>query len=53
MAQWVKDLVMSLQWLPWVMLRCGLDPWARNLHMTQGMAKKKERKLNKKGTLMF
>ena len=33
MAQWVKDLALSLQWLR-SLLGCGFDPWSRNFHRT-------------------
>ena len=33
-AQWIKDLEMSLQW-PRLLLRCGLGPWPRKVHMPQ------------------
>ena len=42
MAQWVKDLVLSLLWL-WLQLWCGLDPWPWNFLIAMGLAKKKER----------
>ena len=32
MAQWVKDLVLSLPWLM-SLLWCGFDPWPRNFCM--------------------
>ena len=35
MAQWVKDLALSLQWLG-SLLWCGFDPW----HMLQAWSKK-------------
>ena len=31
-AQWVKDLVWSLQWL-WLLLWQEFDPWPRNFHV--------------------
>ena len=39
MAQWVKDLVLSLQQLR-SLLWHGFDPWPRNFHMPGGEAKK-------------
>ena len=33
-AQWVKDLVLSLQW-PRVLLWLKFYPWPRNFHMPQ------------------
>ena len=35
MAQWVKDLLLSLLW-------CGFNPWPRNFHMPQAQSKKKK-----------
>ena len=32
MAQWVKDPVLSLQWLG-LLLRLGFDPWLPNVHV--------------------
>ena len=32
MAQWVKDPVLSLQWLG-SLLWCRFDPWPRNFHV--------------------
>ena len=32
MAQWTKDLVLSLPWL-WLQLWYRFDPWPRNFHM--------------------
>ena len=32
MMQWVKDPVLSLQWLRFL-LWCRFDPWSRNFHM--------------------
>ena len=34
MAQWVKDLVLSLQRLGWL-LWLGLDTWPENFHVPQ------------------
>ena len=34
MAQWVKDLVLSLQWLG-SLLWCRFDPWPGSIHMLQ------------------
>ena len=38
MAQRVKDLVLSLQWLGLLLWR-GFDPWTRNFHMLRAWAK--------------
>ena len=32
MAQWVKDLALSLLWL-WLSLWCGFDPWPENFQV--------------------
>ena len=32
-AQWGKDLALSLQQLRWL-LRCGFNPWPWNFHVT-------------------
>ena len=40
MAQWVKDLVLSLQWLR-LLLWCGPHPWPRNFCMPWVRTKKK------------
>ena len=42
MAERVKDLELSLQWLR-SLLWCRLDPWLRNLHMLQVQPKKKKK----------
>ena len=42
MVQWVKDLELSLQQL-WSLLWGGFNPWPRNFHMPQGMARKKKK----------
>lgn len=39
MAQWVKDLVLSLQWLV-CRLRGEFDPWPSNFHMPQAWLNK-------------
>ena len=41
MAQLVKDLALSLQWLG-LMLWCGFDLWPRNVHVLQAQPKKKK-----------
>ena len=41
-AQWVRDLGVSLMWL-WLLLWCRLDPWPGNFHMPWVRAKKEER----------
>ena len=43
MAQWVKELVLSLQWLR-LLLEYGLNPWPENFHMLQLWPKKKKKK---------
>ena len=43
MAQWVKDLALSLQWLG-PLLWCGFNPWPRNFHMPWAWPKKKKKK---------
>ena len=45
MAQWVKDLALSLQWLG-SLLWCRFDswPWDWGLPSATGMAKKKKKK---------
>ena len=43
MAQLVKDLTSSLQWLR-LLLWHRLDPWHRNLHMSRAWPKKKKKK---------
>ena len=40
MAQWVKDLVLSLQWLE-LLLWQGFDPWPRKFRMLWVWPKKK------------
>ena len=39
MAQQVKDLVLSLQWL-WLLLWHRFSPWPGNFHMQQASQKK-------------
>ena len=39
-AQWIKDLVLSLLWL-WLLLWHEFDPWSRKFHMTWACPKKK------------
>ena len=34
MAQWLRDPVLSLQWLR-LLLWCRFDPWLQNVHMLQ------------------
>ena len=41
MAQWVKDLVLSLQWFR-LLLWLSIDPWPGTFHTT-GAAKNKKR----------
>ena len=41
-AQWVKDLTLSLQWLG-SLLWLGFDPWPGNSHMPQVWQKKKKK----------
>jgi len=41
-AQWVKDLVLSLQWLG-SLLRHSFNPWLGNFHMPQAWPKKKRK----------
>ena len=43
MAQYVKDLVLSLQQLG-LLLWCGFDPWPRSFHRPQVQPEKKKRK---------
>ena len=43
MAPWVKDLVVSLQWLR-SLLWCRFDPWPGNFHMLLVQPKKKKEK---------
>ena len=42
-AQRVKDLALSLQWL-WLQLWLRFDPWSGNLMQAVGAAKKKKKK---------
>ena len=42
MAQWVKDLVLSVQRLE-LLLWCGFDSSPRNFHMLQAQPKKKKK----------
>ena len=49
-AQWVKDLVLPLQWL-WSLLCCGFIPWPGNLHVPQAWPKETPPK-NKNSVLM-
>ena len=39
MAQWVKDLALSRQWLG-LLLWCGFDPWPGNFFMSWEWLKK-------------
>ena len=41
MAQWVKDLVLSLLW-------CGFGTWPENFQMLQALQKKKKEERKKK-----
>lgn len=43
MAQWVKDLMLSLLWF-WLLLWLGFDPWPRELLHAPGVAKKQKQK---------
>ena len=43
MAQQVKDLALSWQWL-WLLLYCRFDPWPRKFHMLWTLSKKKKKK---------
>ena len=52
MAQKVKDLVLSLQWLR-SLLCCGFSPWPRNFHMPQAWPKKKKKKFKKNHVQIF
>ena len=52
MAQWVKDLVLSLQWLG-LLLWCGFDPWPRNFHMLEVQPKKKKKNLENISILLY
>ena len=45
MAQLVKDLVLSQQWLG-LLLWHGFDPWPRNFHMLQAQLKEKNPQKN-------
>ena len=47
MAQWVKDLALSLPWL-WLLLWHGFDPLLENFHMTRVQPKKKKKKKKEK-----
>ena len=47
MAQWVKDLALSLLWL-WLLLWLGFDPWPGNFHMLQVWPKNKRQKQKQK-----
>ena len=46
MVQWVKDPVLSLQWLRSLLWR-GFDPWPGNFHLPKEQPKKK------KGSVLF
>ena len=43
-AQWVRDLALSPQWLLRLLLWRGFDPWPGNFHM--GTAKKKKKSIH-------
>ena len=43
MAQQVKDLALSWQWL-WLLLYCRFDPWPRKFHMLWTLSKKKKKR---------
>ena len=43
MAQWVKQLVLSLLWLRPLLWR-GFDPWPWNFHLLQMRPKEKKKK---------
>ena len=50
-AQWVKDMALSLWWL-WLQLWCGLNSWPRNSACCRHVKKKergKERRKREKG----
>ena len=52
MAQWIKDLVLSLQQLG-LQLWCGFDPWPRNFQVgAVGMARKKDAYMDLKKILL-
>ena len=42
-AQWIKDLVLSLQ-PPGSLLWCGFDSWPGNFHMLRAQPKRKKKK---------
>ena len=46
MAQWVKDMALSLEWLG-SLLWLGFDPWPRNFHVSQAWPKKKKKTRNR------
>ena len=46
MAQWVKDLALSLLWLM-SLLSCGFNPWPGKFCMIYAQPKRKERKEKK------
>ena len=50
MAQWVKDLALSLLWLGSQLWGHGFDPWPKNsvCHSGQNTKKKKRKKERKK-----
>ena len=50
MAQWVKDLALSLLWFR-LLLWCQFDSWPRNFHMLWTQLKKKKKKKKKKGEI--
>ena len=47
MAQWVKDLTLSLLWLG-SLLQCGFDPWPGKFRMLQDVARKKKKEEEKR-----
>ena len=47
MAQWVKDLTLSLLWLG-SLLQCGFDPWPGKFRMLQDVARKKKEEEKRK-----
>ena len=51
MAQWIRDLVLSLLWLRSLLLRHGFDPWPENFLMSQACPKEKKIIMNSKKLL--
>ena len=46
-AHWVKDSVLSLQWLR-SLLWCGFDPWPGNVHVLWEWQEKKKKEKGKR-----